>query len=79
MPTVGRWNGITVLAYFLDHEKWDEHVHCRAGEAEVKISLLDFSVKRVYGTMSTADVRKAVRVVKAHLNECKEAWNTCHP
>jgi hypothetical protein len=46
MPTVGRWSGITVLAYFLDHEKWDEHVHCRAGEAAVKISLLDFSVKR---------------------------------
>jgi hypothetical protein len=72
VPTVVWYRGFEVRVIPGDHEP--PHVHVYRDGANIKIALFPVEVVEVEGRPSSADVRRARRIVAEHLDACIKAF-----
>ena len=54
------------------------HVHAYKDGAEVRVDLTTFAAAVRYGSMSRADQRRAVALVRQHATTLRAHWRTHH-
>jgi hypothetical protein len=75
VPTVLRQHGLRVVIRLNDHPP--PHVHVRAAECEVKMTIRDCRVMNAWG--ASAAVKQRVRnVVRENREHLLEAWERIH-
>ena len=82
MPTLLRKEGFRVMIFGPPREHGPPHVHVYKGSAAVVVIRLAAagqtpSIREVYD-MGRADVVKAYRLVEAHAQTLREAWESIH-
>lgn len=77
MPEIFREEGFRVVIYFEDHIP--AHVHIYKGDMAVKILIEgDCEILRAEGRISRKELKKAIKLVKAHQTELLTIWEEIH-
>ena len=76
MPEIFREQGFKVVIYFDDHVP--AHVHIFKGSAQLRVQIKDASLLAVKGDISSKEIKKALKLVKANQAMLLKIWDEIH-
>ena len=76
MPEIFREQGFKVVIYFDDHVP--AHVHIFKDSAQLRVQIKDASLLSVKGDISSKEVKKALKLVKANQAMLLKIWDGIH-
>jgi len=70
VPTISRFNGITIVMFFNDHDPPHFHAHHADGEAKIRIDNLEV----IEGNLARRQIRLVLAWAELHKTELEENW-----